>query len=601
MKKFFVNRMDDQFEESDALGMGTDNCYEYDIAEEEEERLLEEHEITDRQLPFPYESNEPNFSDADFETPDTEEDILEIGLNEDTEYEEVNINDHDTQESVKKPNIVSSLQIQENESSIKSSASVQSSTHSANKLLDIKRIDINRVQHAAPRKNFFNHRQPNFSIPVQIRNGPPYRMAHPGVHFNQRPTFEGSNPRPFMGRNSSILDYHAATGFARGSFPPVNDQPFFAHDYNHSLSMQRIQRHQFKDQHLAPPHPFMDNDRNGASRFFINPHYKGSVVVNQNSNQINPFPDRGAGYSPSVKPPSVRMPFQGRPSHSPLAGPSLMIAPRGPSLAPMRFPSPSPSNFPPPRLNGPSESTLSPQRFKSSAPQNLMDMILPIPYDDNLLRAAHYSEPRARFRFAGPPSGSHDFSSNMRFTGPPPTVPNKRPASFEVPTHTPLKQLRLGPTGLIHVQRTFPVSSTATTVSLAPPTATDARLGPQQLTQNLRLPVQPAKLPPVPIFSSPPASSLPPPSSILGSPPSPRVNLKSNSPVNAAQVPESPEMKEYLQKMEEQRKKREEVLRIKEERRRLKLAGDTVKSDPVSPTAETQQSRNTTLLTGTGN
>ena len=29
--------MEDQFEESDALGMGMENCYEYDIAEDEEE------------------------------------------------------------------------------------------------------------------------------------------------------------------------------------------------------------------------------------------------------------------------------------------------------------------------------------------------------------------------------------------------------------------------------------------------------------------------------------------------------------------------------------------------------------------------------------
>jgi len=586
--------MEDQFEESDALGMGMENCYEYDIAEDEEERLLEEDEITDRQLPFPYESNG---QDADFETPDTEEDILEIGLNEDiSEYEEQNTDTHETLLSSQ-----SSSKIQVNESSSSGpSAAIQNSSNSSTKL-DIKRINVIRgTQQGGPRRHFVNQRQSNFPIPVQIR-GPSYRMAYPGVHHNQRLPFEGS-VRHFMGRNPSILDYQAAPGFSRCSIPSGNEQHFFAHDYNHALSMQRIQRHQFKDHHLAPPpNPFMDSDRNGANRFFINPHYKGSVVVNQNTCS-NPFSDRGAGFSSSVKPPPVRMTFQGRPPHSSLAGPSLMIAPRGPASAPMRFPSPNPTNYPPPRLIGPSDSTLSPQRFKSSAPQNLMDMILPIPFEDGLLRAPQFSEPpRARFRFVGMPSGSNDFSSNFR--GLPPTMPTKRPAPFDGPT--PLKQLRLGPTGIIQVHHTFPPPSTV--VSSAPRSSIDvqisARLCPQQTTQTTRIAVQPSKLPPVPVFSSPvkPSSSLPPTSSILGSPPSSTVNVKSNSPpVNAEQVPESPEMKEYLQKMEEQRKKREEVLRLKEERRRLKVTTSTDKNESVSSPADNQPNRSPILPSAAG-
>ena len=73
--------MEDQLEEKDVLGMGTWNS-EYDIAEEEEERLLEEHEITESKDGFTYES-EPNFSDTEFETAEVEEDILDLGLNED--------------------------------------------------------------------------------------------------------------------------------------------------------------------------------------------------------------------------------------------------------------------------------------------------------------------------------------------------------------------------------------------------------------------------------------------------------------------------------------------------------------------------------------
>lgn len=42
---------------------------------------------------------------------------------------------------------------------------------------------------------------------------------------------------------------------------------------------------------------------------------------------------------------------------------------------------------------------------------------------------------------------------------------------------------------------------------------------------------------------------------------------------------EAPDMKEYLQKMDEQRKKREEVLRMKEERRRQQLAASASLGD----------------------
>jgi hypothetical protein len=453
MKTFLCCRMEDQLEEKDVLEMGNWNS-EYDIAEEEEERLLEEHEITtESKHGFPYES-EQNFSDIEYEAPEVEEDILDLGLNEDIiEYEEVSTNRQEASMELKK-----NMSAQPNQGLETCSTSQKTGTvDSAPTLSPHKNVSVRSGQPASSFKNFNFKRQPNFPIPVQMRNAPPSRMTSPGFH-HQRPHFDGPN-RPLIGRAPSMMDYHGArSGFSRHPMQ-IGCEPLFVQDFHHGFPAQRFQRFPIKDHHLVNHPQFMDYDRNNSiNRLFINPHYQGSVTVqNGCATRVTPLTEPRLNFSHSDNAPPPRFAFQARHQRPP-PGPNLANAPRPASFAPMRFT--LQSNLPPPRLNGPIDQ-ISPPRFKNAHPQNLMDMILPAPFGDGPLRAPYHPEQQRtqRFRFNSfdpPPPHSYDPSSSqpVRFLTPLSTA-SKRPAPTEASVTAPLKQLRLGPTGNIQVMRTF--------------------------------------------------------------------------------------------------------------------------------------------------
>ncbi|KZS04089.1 Uncharacterized protein APZ42_033022 [Daphnia magna] len=595
--------MEDQLEEKDVLEMGTWNT-EYDIAEEEEERLLEEDEITERKPGFPYES-EPNFSDTEFETHELEEDILDLGLNEDIiEYEEVTASGQEANKELK-TNTPQPHQGQQTSSTTQTAIVGSITTNQSYQ----KRCIVKSGQPASSYKNLNFKRQPNFPIPVQMRSVPPTRMGSPGF-YNQRPLFDGPN-RPLIGRAPSVMDYHGP----RGGFPrhsmPINCEPLFVQDFHHGFPPQRFQRYPIKDHHLVNHHPFMEYDRNnGVNRLFINPHYQGSATIqNGCTSRVTPLPEPRLNFSHSDNAPP-RIAFQARHQRPP-PGPSLPNTSRPPSFAPMRFMQPPQSNIPPPRLNGPIDQ-MSPPRFKPAQPQNLMDMILPAPFGDGPLRASYHPEHQRtqRFRFNSfdpPPPHSYDPTQTVRFLTPL-SAASKRPAATEVPVSAPVKQLRLGPTGNIQVVRTFatrsvPLNSPSpSTVTSALPSAstTLTRIPPP----NMRAPHPPTPIrkPPPPLINSPrpipvipttgstpstlQASVLPTPV-VSESPPS----SESTNIVNTTEDV-SPEMKDYLEKMEEQRKKREEVLKMKEERRRQKLASMAGKDDISPVTTPTQPAKN---------
>jgi len=445
--------MEDQLEEKDVLEMGNWNS-EYDIAEEEEERLLEEHEITESKHGFPYES-EQHFSDTEYEAPEVEEDILDLGLNEDIiEYEEVSTNCQEASKELKKNTSAQPNQELETCSTSQKTGTVDSASTQTLQ----KNFSVRSGQPASSFKNFNFKRQSNFPIPVQMRNAPPSRMGSPGFH-NQRTHFDGPN-RPLIGRAPSIMDYHGArSGFSRHSMQ-IGCEPLFVQDFHHGFSTQRFQRFPIKDHHLVNHHQFMEYDRNNSiNRLFINPHYQGSVTIqNGCASRVTPLTEPRLNFSHSDNAPP-RFAFQARHQRPP-PGPNLANAPRPASFAPMRFVQPLQSSLPPPRLNGPIDQ-ISPPRFKSAHPQNLMDMILPAPFGDVPLRAPYHPEQQRpqRFRFNSfdpPPPHSYDHSPSqpVRFLTPLATA-SKRPAPTEASVTAPLKQLRLGPTGNIQVMRTF--------------------------------------------------------------------------------------------------------------------------------------------------
>lgn len=98
-------------------------------------------------------------------------------------------------------------------------------------------------------------------------------------------------------------------------------------------------------------------------------------------------------------------------------------------------------------------------------------------------------------------------------------------------------------------------------------------VAPHPTSSNLKvcLPQKPAPLP------TPPSTNISTPAPKNTSVVAP-VQNKTEAPPPDEEV--SPEMKEYLAKVEEQARKRNEVIRMKEERRRLKLAAS---SDTPSP------------------
>lgn len=503
--------MEDQLEEKDVLGMGTWNS-EYDIAEEEEERLLEEHEITESKDGFTYES-EPNFSDTEFETAEVEEDILDLGLNEDIiEFEEIPTNCQESSKELKKNTSTQPNQGLETCSTSKKVGIVDSaSTQNLQKNFSNK-----SGPPAGSFKNFNFKRQANFPIPVQMHNAPPSRMGSPGFH-NQRPHFEGPH-RPLIGRAPSIMDYHGArSGFPRHPMS-IGCEPLFVQDFHHGFPAQRFQRYAIKDHHLVNHHQFMEYDRNNSiNRLFINPHYQGSVTVqNGCASRITPLTEPRLNFSHSDNAPP-RLAFQARHQRPP-PGPNLANAPRPASFAPMRFVQPLQSNLPPPRLNGPVDQ-ISPTRFKIAHPQNLMDMILPAPFGDGSLRTPYHPEQQRtqRFRFNSfdPPPHSYDPSQSqpIRFLTPLPTA-SKRPATTEASVTAPLKQLRLGPTGNIQVMRTFAPPNVS--LNSPPPTTVTNVLQPGS-TSLIQIPppnIRPPQLP-VSIRKAPSVMNSPIPTQVI--------------------------------------------------------------------------------------
>lgn len=573
-----------QLEEKEVLGVGTWNT-EYDIAEEEEERLLEDHELTVGKHGFPFES-EPNFSDTEFETGETEEDILDLGLNEDIiEYDEANSICQETSNETNK-NIVQTTQGMEAYVKNQTNQAVSNPSNQDNH----KSFSSKSVQHMNAARSFRFQRQPNFPIPVQLRNVALPRTGPPSF-YSQRPHFEGSS-RPLLGRNPTVMDYRGSRGgFLRPSIP-IGCEPLFVQDFHQpGISTQRFQRQPFKDHHLVNHHQsFMEYDRNNsANRFFINPHYRGSVTVqNGCTSRIPPLNETRLSFPTSDNAFPPRIAFQNRHQRPP-PGPNIANFSRPTSMNSMRFVQPLQSNMPPPRLNGPANE-VSPPRFKPP-PQSLMDMVLPVPFGDAHLSTSYHSEhlrpQRFRFNSFEPPSHTYDPTQPVRFSTPPPTG-SKRPATSEIPT-TPLKQLRLGPTGNIHVLRSFPPPTASTNsaihradLSALASTSTSLRQGPSPgVLQPQRPPVCYGKPPPPmnsprssTVISTTVSASTTSQSLNVQVPPFKPQSLSSNDSTHSQKDTEeaSSEMKEYLEKMEEQRKKREEVLRTKEERRRQKLA-----------------------------
>lgn len=551
---FLITRMSDPLEEAEALELGNWNSSEYDMAigEEEEERLLEEDDITERTQAFPYEGEaeaEPTFSDTEFDTEEAEEDVLDLGLNEEIpEYDETVA---DSQDTDKKPTADQSqnkgLVTAEKSGSLFSPKAESSTRQDA-----IRKTETNRsFSRGGYQRNFNNNnRPPHMQNSFQMRGGPGPRLRHPGF-VNQRPQFDG--PRPQMGRPPSILDYRPPHGsFVRNPLPL--GKPFLSQDYNHGPPVQRMQRYGFEEQQQQHQFPSAaDVDRNNpGSRYFINPHYRGSVTVRGDGSCHVRFPNGDHGGS-NFPPPGK------------LISPELLSRPPPPILNPLRErPVGLPLRFPPP-VNQPAIpppqqvvrfSGLNGQLVnKPPAPKNLMDVVLTSPSSFH-----GRSHPFSLEQLQQPPRFHHPQhlinTGDPRFLGPPPMTSGiKRHAASELVSGAPLKQLRIGPTGNIQISRTFPTAASAS--------ATQVTSG----NSALRIGASPSR----PTQPSPSTTTVSPTVSSSSVP----ETKTSPSPVKApgpSMENLSAEEKEYFQKIEEQRKKREEVLRLKEERRRQKLA-----------------------------
>lgn len=573
---------------------------DYDIAEEDEERLLEEDEISEHKHQAPFES-EPNFSDTDFETQETEEDVLELGINEDmVECEDPIIEGQEVPDKKSGP----SAQLQDLDS-VKQTSASPAQVHISPKPEAKKNVNKTGFGPQGASRNYSYNHHPRFSIPVQMRTGSSLRMGQPRFqiprqHFDHR-------PRAFAGR--PILDYGPPGGLLRPPAPyhlqhpgPHLGEHFSIHDHMQGPMMQRNLRygcdfHNGEDQ-------LLEADRNNpGNRFFINPHYRGSVTVHGSGpRQASPSSEMGQGFPPLGKPPG----YHNRPP-PPVLNPS---PPRVRGIVPMRLPPPNPPNMPPPRFNGLHTNSLRPSPrlpppTATGAPQSLMDVVLRPPFHGG--RVPFHCEPAAqqhmpRFNPVEPPPAIFNSTQPPRFALPPGGC--KRPAGSELKLTSPLKQLRLDPSGNIHISRTFPSATTAPAASVVPgnisgvsrPVSSGSlptSAAPSKMSQAQQS--SPAAGIRTTVSSvTPPTSACPVPSttSIFGSPPTPVSSAGADSSASEPVGEDvSPEMREYLQKMEEQRKKREEVLRMKEERRRLKMAS----------TGQDELFKSETLLTRTVN
>lgn len=413
--------MEDQIEESEALGGDNWNT-EYDIAEDEEERLLEEDEMLERKHLYQYESDQ-NYVTSEFETTEVEEDILDLGLNEDiVEFEETNADSQaasseNTVIPSKAPVINGTAETQKKFTKIQFDGA-NSARPEMKRIIDQKRT----VQPVMPRKNF--NRQPNFG--AQMRNVP-YRIENSNQHLRRHP-FDMPHQRSLLGRVPSMIDHNAHPVYDRFCLPngdnfPLPNQPFMHGGIPN-------------EPHFGNQQYLIEQERiNGGNRCFINPHYKGSVAAaGPVANRITPTSELRPCFGNPVKALPLRSVFQGVPPQRPLIHPTAVNQmnqrPRNMPPPPnMRFPPPSilPGlSGPPPRMNITHNSKPTPAR--------LMDIILPTPFPETSARLPFLQEPpprMPRFRFNSqepPPSVAYDSPTGTpRFLGPPPIVKRLAP------------------------------------------------------------------------------------------------------------------------------------------------------------------------------
>ena len=359
VKSLAISMEELHIEEGDVLGTEETWAGEYDIAEDEEERLLEEHEVQDEQEALGYEGENQNYASAaeEYETAELEEDVLDLGLNDDIiEFEEVE--GKEPFQGQAKANLPSAL-----------SASSASSGPSGNNTTP--KSDAGRnTQQVLPQKG---RQQIKFS--PQAHNGPTNprmssmntRPGHQRMPFNNNNNSNNNrmnHPRQFMmARNGPLpqptMDFnqmgprlfHAHRLPMQFPGGGVRGQPLMHHGNRPHIPQQH-------NDPFMPPH-FSDhrNSNNNASaaaaaaaaaaqRCFINPHYKGSVHApvqgnhhqhhQQQQNRMMLVATNELG--PCFVQPPVGM-FRDRPL---------------PNVMPnFRFPPPVQNVLPPPRINAP--------------------------------------------------------------------------------------------------------------------------------------------------------------------------------------------------------------------------------------------------------
>ena len=587
---YFITRMEEQIEESDVLGSEAWND-DYDIADEEEERLLEEHELV-------IGTEDDHGNEHSVSLVDGEEDVLDLGLNEDIiEYEDSNNEVTDSESNGETPG--KAEEVSKNTSSVQQNAVPKDEVKQTQQR--------NSVPQFTPRKPFVNHQQ------QQIRPGNVRPMNFMSNRpMMRRPPFPERHlhPRSLMGAKPGMMDFGPGPGMYMRPPGPMQREPFYM-----SAGQPLIQNRHPQYQQFPVNGNQFDQDRGnggGSNRCFINPHYKGSVNIQGQK----PPADLGPCFAqPNKGPPPVGpqggLPFRGRPQRPGMPPPGsggvgpLRPPPRNmPGMPNVNFP--PPLNVPPPRLNVASAGAGAPPsvparppldqkpRFPGN-PQPLMDVIVPPPFRETPAPRGAYFTDQRRFRpnfqepppsqppppFMGPPPPSHHFAS----------APVKR-LSGEMNSGVPFKRPSLEPPSPVHPGDHFRNLSLG---SFQPRPGSTSGSGTVNSTAVAALPftqrfaapstVRTCRVSNLTTVRLAPSSSLSTVSAATtltvttasatacttGSAIS---STDSSKPVSTPAVSEevSEEMKEYLKKVEEQREKRDQVLRMKEERRRNKLA-----------------------------
>lgn len=578
--------MDDQIDEKEVLECGGWG-QEYDIADDEEERLLiEEDEIIE-----PSNQQDREFEDHIYEgdeSVDPEEDILVLDATEAF----VEFDDPLGNGSEDVPKESTSASTGESPStSTESPAKVpqQSNAAQERKVAAQKRaIPYSRNPHM--RRNNMHNRQSNHAIPVQMAysSGRP----RPGGFINQMRPLDSLMPSP-IGRRPLMGDPRfPPPPIAAPRHPMLNRMEPHMPNF-HPRMLHNTLRLPFKDQNPFSFNHVMQNEVNhGANRFFVNHPYpprNSRDIRNLSAGSGPPFTEIRPPFSSSDMLPKL---FHGPPPPRPheIVGANSL-------LTHQRFS----TNLPPPPL--PAHAAALAQgphlRMKFQSPQSLMDIVLAPPFGDAPLQQPMFPDRQPRFRFNSPEHRNHrpDFAQPPPTSGPPPGG-NKRPPAKEstVPV-IPLKQFRNEPRVSLPIQRTFTNNLTEASPIMNRIVDSSARNLVRSYQQSSPGSQKKSLLGTPP---KPTAALLPTPTSTAGVPASVASSSVSLDASNVSPTSwkidtqgdgASQEMDEYLKKMEEQRKKREEVLRIKEERRRLKLAGKS--EDGISDVTITQNTSST--------